>query len=310
MKVPTKFKEYIWLVNTIRRARRITLAEIQEKWLETEMSEGVELARSTFNRHKDAIENIFGIYIDCDRRNGFKYYIGNENVLAEDSVQNWMLSTLSVSNILSESMSLKDRIKMDAVACNDYLPMVIEAMKKGVRIAVLYRRYGSDEYKNLNFEPYCVKMFMQRWYVLGHFHRDATADKEASDYFGVFSFDRIKEMHLMEQMKFVINPEFDADEFFKECMGVIANDQTPMERVLVRVFGEERYYLRDLPLHHSQKEVAEGDGYADFEYHLRPTTDFRMALLSRGKNAKVMEPQTLAKQIQTELREALGLYGE
>lgn len=56
----TKFKEYIWLVNTIYKARKITLAEINERWLETEMSGGVELARTTFNRHKDAIEDIFG----------------------------------------------------------------------------------------------------------------------------------------------------------------------------------------------------------------------------------------------------------
>ena len=46
MKIPAKFKEYIWLVNTIRKARRITFAEINEKWLETDMSEGIELARS------------------------------------------------------------------------------------------------------------------------------------------------------------------------------------------------------------------------------------------------------------------------
>ena len=39
------------------------------------MSEGVELARATFNRHKDAIEDIFGIYIECDKKNGYKYYI-------------------------------------------------------------------------------------------------------------------------------------------------------------------------------------------------------------------------------------------
>ena len=60
MTVPSLFREYIWLVNTIKRAGRISFAEIQKKWLETELSEGVELARSTFNRHKDAIEDIFG----------------------------------------------------------------------------------------------------------------------------------------------------------------------------------------------------------------------------------------------------------
>ena len=115
MKIPSLFKEYIWLVNTIREANGITFAEINEKWLDTEMSDGVELARSTFARHKDAIEDIFGIYIDCDRQNGYKYYIGNEEVLSEDSVQNWMLNTLKVNNIISESMSLQNRILLQPV---------------------------------------------------------------------------------------------------------------------------------------------------------------------------------------------------
>lgn len=157
MTIPAKFKEYIWLVNTIRRARRITFAEINERWVETDMSGGVELARSTFNRHKDAIEDIFGIYIDCDRQNGYQYYIGNDYVLREDSVQNWMLSTLSVNNIISESLSLQDRILLQPVPSEgNYLKMAIEAMKKGVRIEVDYRKYGTDTPNHLNFEPTTV----------------------------------------------------------------------------------------------------------------------------------------------------------
>ena len=46
---------------------------------------GVELARSTFNRHKVAIEDIFGIRIECDRSKGYTYYIGNAEVLGNES---------------------------------------------------------------------------------------------------------------------------------------------------------------------------------------------------------------------------------
>lgn len=165
-----------------------------------------------------------------------------------------------------------------------------------------------DDYKDLDFEPYCIKMFMQRWYVLGHFHRDATNEKSESDYFGVFSFDRIMEMHLMEDVKFTISPQFNADDFFNECMGVIVGDQTEAEKIVIRAYGEERYYLRDLPLHHSQKEIGGGEDYADFEYYLRPTTDFRMAMLSRGKNVKILEPKALAEQIKKEMHDALKRY--
>ena len=113
MKTPALFKEYIWLVNTIYKAKRISLSEINAKWIRTEMSEGVEIARTTFNRHKDAIEEMFGIIIDCDRRGGYKYFIANEEVLAESTVQNWMLSTISVNNVISESLSLQHRILLE-----------------------------------------------------------------------------------------------------------------------------------------------------------------------------------------------------
>ena len=131
MTTPILFREYIWLVNTIYKARKISLSEINEKWVETEMSGGVEFSRTTFHRHKIAIEEMFGIYIECDRKNGFKYYIGNESVLQEDSVQNWMLSTLSVSGLLAESMSLNERILLENIPSGgEKLHVLIKAMKE------------------------------------------------------------------------------------------------------------------------------------------------------------------------------------
>ena len=308
MTVPSLFREYIWLVNTIKRAGRITFAEIQKKWLETELSEGVELARSTFNRNKDAIEDIFGIYIDCDRKGGYKYFIGNERVLHEDTVQNWVISTLSVNEIIAESKSLHERILLQQIPCDDYLQKVIDAMKKKVRVAVKYRRYGSEAVSDVDFEPYCLKLFDQRWYVLAHFHRDAAPGKDERDYFAVYSFDRIQEMRLTD-VKFEVRPDFDAKEYFGECFGVVAGDGTPAERVRLRVYGNQRYYLSDLPLHHSQKAVGQGDDWIDFELYLRPTYDFCGHLLSLSNQVKVLEPLWLADKLCQMMAESLKIYG-
>ena len=137
MTVPVLFREYIWLVNTIYKARKISLSEINEKWIETDYSGGVEFSRTTFHRHKIAIEDMFGIYIECDRKNGFKYYIGNEYVLQENSVQNWMLSTLSVSSLLAESMSLNERILLENIPSGgENLKMLIKAMKESKKISI------------------------------------------------------------------------------------------------------------------------------------------------------------------------------
>ena len=305
----TKFKEYIWLVNTIFRARRIALAEINERWLETEMSEGIPMARATFNRHKSAIEDIFGINIECDRRNGNKYYIGNERVLREHTVQNWMLSTLSVGNVLSEGLSLQDRILLETTSSGeDYLSLVIEAMKKSVRVKVSYQRYGADETKLLDFEPYCIKLFNKRWYILAHFHRDATEKKEEDDYFGIFAFDRIRNLELTN-VKFQIAPDFDATTYFSENFGVLVHDDTPMERIVIRAFGQERFYLQDLPIHHSQSIIEEGEGYADFELNLRPTIDLTRHLLGLGSTIQVLTPDWLADEVRDMHWDAAMLYG-
>ena len=309
MRVPALFKEYIWLVNTIRKADDgISLAEINEKWLDTDMSEGVELARSTFNRHKDAIEDIFGIIIDCNRQNGYKYFISNDEVLHDDSIQNWMLNTLTVNNIIGEAMSLQDRILLQpAPVEGDYLKMVIDAMKKSVKLAIDYRKYGDEEPRHLTFEPYCIKLFKQRWYILGHFHRKATADRTEVDYFGVFSFDRILNMSLTDD-KFRMDPNFNAQAYFEECFGALVNDDTVAQRIVIRVFGDERFYVRDLPIHKSQREIGQGEDYTDFELFMRPTIDLSTHFVSRSFLIKVLEPQWLADEIHDLHLHSVHLY--
>ena len=295
----TKFKEYIWLVNTIYQAKAITLAEINRRWMQTEMSGGIEMARTTFYRHKNAIEDIFGIYIDCDKKNGNKYFIGNEQVLGEDSIQNWMLSTLSVSSLLTESMSLNERILLDNVPSGgEKLNMVIKAMKESKKISITYRRYGGHATRTFDLEPYCVKLFCQRWYMLGRF-----ADRGLA----TFSLDRMLEVKISNE-KFKFDEDFDAANYFSDCFGVMSDENAMPERVLIRAYRYEPYYLRDLPLHHSQREVQSTDEYCDFELKLKLTSDFKAKLLSRGEWIEILEPKALADEIIEWHQKAIDRY--
>lgn len=299
MKTYTKFKEYIWLVNTIYKARRITLAEINKRWLETEMSEGVPLARATFYRHKYAIEDIFGIYIDCDKKNGNKYFIGNERVLFEDSIQNWMLSTLTVSNVVSESQSLHHRILLENVPSGgELLQQIIKAMKENCQLCITYHRYSASTSKNYTIAPYCVKLFHQRWYLLGRL---------TNGFLSTFSLDRMENVEQLES-KFAVPDDFDAAVFFHDSYGMLTDDKMAVERIVLRAYGYEPYYLRDLPLHHSQHEIASTEEYTDFELHLKPTSDFKAKLLSRGEWVEVLEPQSLADEIIEWHQSAINRY--
>ena len=78
--------------------------------------------------------------------------------------------------------------------------------------------------------------------------------------------------------------------------------------MVIRAFGREAYYMKDLPLHHSQREIERGEGYTDFELTLRPTADFFTPLLSRGSAIMILEPQWVADEVARLHREAAKLY--
>ncbi len=302
MKAYALFQEYIWLVNTIHRFGRLSLDEINRRWLDTELSEGVPIARSTFNRHRDAILDMFGIIIDCDKKDGFRYYIDNEEVLEEDSIQNWMLSTLSVNSILSESKAVQKRILLESIPSDgEDLHKFIEAMKRGVRVKVDYRRYGGLGYGSpMKLDPFFVRLFNKRWYALVKF-------PEPTGRLFTLAFDRIISLDVTDE-KFDYPKDFDPATWFRDSYGIVRDPEVPVETVVIRAFGKEANYLRDLPLHHSQKEVETTDAYSDFSLTLSPTADFFSPLLSRGAAIKVLSPQWLADEIKQLHQAAAELY--
>lgn len=300
MKSYALFQQYIWLVNTIHRVGKISLEELNDKWVETDMSEGLPMARSTFNRHKDAIEDMFGLYIECDKRDGFKYYIGNAEVLEEETIQNWMLSTMSVNNVLAESRAVADRILLESVPSDgENLHKFIEAMKRSVQIIVRYHRYAAEFETSMQVEPYCIKLFNRRWYAL------VRSIKKGG--FFILSFDRVQGIDLTDE-KFKIDEDFSASIWFKECFGIVRDDSIEMQTIRFRAFGQEVYYLRDLPIHHSQREVETNDKWSDFEITLRPTADILAPLMSHGPRLQVLEPQWLVEEIRIQLHATLDLY--
>lgn len=126
-----QINKYVWLVETLYKAKKITLKEINRKWLETDLSEGLEIPRRTFDNWKKAVEDMFDLVIMCDKRDGDRYYIENREVLDDDSLQRWLLNTLSVNNTLLENKTLSDRIMLENIPSGqDFLVTVLQAMKK------------------------------------------------------------------------------------------------------------------------------------------------------------------------------------
>ena len=67
-------------------------------------------------------------------------------------------------------------------------------------------------------------------------------------------------------------------------------------------------YIRDLPIHKTQREIGQGENFADFELFMRPTVDLSGHLLSRGNQIKVLSPQWLADELHDMHMEAAFMY--
>jgi hypothetical protein len=89
-----------------------------------------------------------------------------------------------------------------------------------------------------------------------------------------------------------VDPNFDVNEYFGEFYGIY-NSGRDITRIIIRAYGDEAFYLRDLPIHKSQREIGSGDGYTDFMIKLRPNKELIAYLLSRRERLKVLSPDCI-----------------
>ena len=269
---------YVWFVTTIYNRGPISLADLQHRY-ESHFGRGEE-------RYTDAVEELFDIEIKYSRTQR-GYVVADREGIDNMGMRKWLIQTFSVNNILHESQELKNRILFEDVPSGQqHLTTIVDAMREGVALSMTYHSFHREEPSTFEVEPYCVKLFEQRWYMLG-----------MSDKLRIYALDRIKALEPTEH-KFKLPKKFDAEKFFADYYGIIISDEDfDVEPVALKVDSWQSKYLRTLPLHHTQVEVERNDEYSIFEYRLCPTFDFRQKLMSMGETVKVLAPQYLREKI-------------
>lgn len=302
---PNLIRKYVWVLETIHRAKEkgITFNELNEKWVEDDISGGVDLPKRTFNNWRVVISDIFNIDIECNPGE-FRYYIRQKAEFSRNGLRSWLYNTISVSNALLNSQKIKDRILLEYVPSGqDHLYTIIEAMKENRVINITYYSYWKDEEYSFDVQPYCVKLFRQRWYMVGL--STYTYYKKQGP--RIYALDRIKSLQTTEET-FDMPEDWSAEDYFYGCFGIIAEQSVKMETIKLKVKASQANYIRDLPMHESQKETERNDEYSIFEYYLRPQYDFIQELLWHGEDMEVLEPQSLRKEIKEKIKRMLKTY--
>ena len=282
---------YVFFVTTIYNRGPISLEEIQHRF-ESHFGRGEELSERQFHRYTDAVEELFDIEIKYSRTQR-GYVVADREGIDNMGMRKWLIQTFSVNNILHESQDLKNRILLEEVPSGQqHLTTIVDAMRESVALSMTYHSFHREEPSTFEVEPYCVKLFEQRWYMLGK--------SEGYDDLRIYALDRIKSLDTTER-KFKLPKKFDAAKFFEDYYGIIiGDDDYDVCPVALQVDAQQSNYLRTLPLHHTQVEVERNEKYSIFEYRLCPTFDFRQKILSMGGAIEVLAPEELVYQMKGE----------
>lgn len=286
---------YIWLADTIYKAGKISLEQLNDK----RRAQGYDpIPERTFHKWRKGVEELMDININCERKNGYRYYIENSDELKKGSLRSWLLNTMSTNNLLVENKNLKNRIIVDDIPSGQtYLQPIIEAIKNNHQIELKHQSFWSEQHTS-TVNPYCLRLNRQRWYLLG---------EKIGSGLRTYGLDRIQEMKELDTT-FAFPEDFDADAYFDGCIGVIVDEDYPVQRVVIRVSNLQANYLRTLKLHESQTEIESDNKNTVFELRVRPTIDFVQELRMWGADLEVLAPEWLREQMLANAKETELLY--
>ncbi len=293
-------RKYIWTIETIRSYKKISLEQLSDRYAANEsVSGGSPLNRQTLFRWRNDIAEMFGIAIECKHE---LFYIANPEVLDQSGLTQWLLNTYSTLNSLENSLRVKDRILTEPIPSSElFLNDIIEALKQNRLVRFTYTKFVDGVPNVCTVRPYCVKLFMQRWYLLGYC--------EERKGLRTYGLDRMTDFSTTDE-KFSLPNDFDAEAYFSTHFGISTETYIKCETVTFKAYNPHNCYLRALPLHSSQEEVEKGDGYSVFQVRLRPNYEFYWRLLGMGDKVQILSPEGVRREMMMMIKRIGSLYQE
>ena len=299
-----RVKFYSWLIGLLDR-KRLTFEEIADEWKEARVNQDSDvLDKRTFHRYRENIQSQFGITVECNKSDGYRYCLKRDPV-DNDDVTVWMLSSLRLAS-LGDMLKYHNKVMLDTPPYNtEYLDDILAAIDKQYLLKFKYvSGFGAES--DIVLQPAFVRYFKQRWYVIGvkkqrsasEGEANSSAEEDVRKLVRCLPFDRISFLRLIcekhplsAKMKMFLTPE----NYYEDCFGIYRMEDVPVEKIRIRAFYPEYNLIEEVPLHESQQKVKESkDGmYREYTLTVRPSRDFLQELLWHGRNIIVLKPESL-----------------
>lgn len=275
---------YMLIIRKLRNRRQATFEEINSFLiLESELqSYRLSISKRTFQRDLNEIRSLFNVDIQYDFSDKV-YYIADDE---KQDINNRMLEAFDLFNSLNIAEDLSPYIYLEKRRPNgtEHLYGLIHAIKNRFLIRFTYQKFWEDEVTHRTAEPYALKEFRGRWYVLANDSKDNMVKS--------FGLDRISQLEISQE-RFKHPDNFNIDDYFSHCFGIFTSPDTEPEEIVLSFKPVQGKYVKSSPLHETQKVIVDNENELKIKLTLHITHDFIMELLSCGDTVTVIAPQNL-----------------
>ena len=291
-------KRYILIVEKISTGTCPSFSDLKN-YLERH---GFGISGRTLQRDIEQIRIEFGVEIKYDRsRNG--YLIDKNESIDLDSFLGF-LDTVATADLLTESLK-ESKTSLRHIAFESegnfhgagLLKDILFAIRNKRKISFVHHNYIADTRKNYRIDPYLLKEYQNRWYVVG---------KVEDKHFRTFGIDRIEDLRISTEV-FKTNGKEDAASLFDNIIG-LSYSEGKVEEVILSFQPVQGKYVKSLPLHRSQKIIKDDEKSLVISLDLIPNFELRQKILMMGETVKVLKPAKLAAEIKRSLANALKQY--
>jgi len=255
-------------------------------------------SKRTLQRDIKEIRNVFGIDIEYSKSQK-GYFISqseNENMNFQRMMEAFdMFNSLNLAQDLTPFIHLEKRRPQGT----ENLYGLLHAIKNRLQIKFTYQKFWEEESSQRLVEPYALKEFKNRWYIMAKDGKDTNIKS--------FALDRLTNLEITTQT-YQYPDNYSIEQSYRYCFGIISpNDQEPQD-IILSFDPFQGKYIKTLPLHDTQQVLVDNDEEMKIKLKLCLTHDLLMELLSFGDNMRVIKPKSLANQIKQAHEKAYRQY--
>lgn len=255
-------------------------------------------SKRTLQRDIKEIRNVFGIDIEYSKSQKGYFISQNEN---ENMNFQRMMEAFDMFNSLNLAQDLTPFIHLEKrrPQGTENLYGLLHAIKNRLQIKFTYQKFWEEELSQRLAEPYALKEFKNRWYIMAKDSKDNNIKS--------FALDRLTNLEITNQT-YQYPDNYSIEQSYRYCFGIISPNDAEPQDIILSFDPFQGKYIKTLPLHDTQQVLVDNDVEMKIKLKLCLTHDFVMELLSFGDNMKVIEPKSLADQIKQAHEKAYRQY--